>query len=74
MALGDRYIALKIYMDVGTYTGWSCVRKFQNKSLVTSVSSKYRMSSECIFVFFPGVADRNALNSDYSLQMAIVIC
>jgi hypothetical protein len=43
---------------------WVIVRKhLENKSLVTSVSSKHRILVECAFVLLPGVADKGELIS-----------
>ena len=53
------------------------VRKLQeNKRLMTSVSSRHGiiLPWKCVFMLLPGVADRSGFVSDYSLQLAIVIC
>lgn len=44
----------------------------ENKSLVTSVSSKHRLALGMCFHAAPGESDRSELISDYSLLLAVV--
>ena len=45
----------------------------EDKSLVTLVSRKHEIFSECAFVLLQGVVDRSKFTSNYSVLLADVI-
>lgn len=53
---------------------WENFKKTRQEYCDPSFFRNTELFLECAFVFLPGIVDRREFASDYSLQLAIVIC